>query len=418
MGAIVGTLVGGSSTIGTAQLAFSYGLSACWFVIGSSVACILLGTVYCRPLHQSTENTASGIIKKEFGPSAGMLSSVINACGMFMALVAQMISAGAVWGIIFPGLTYPKALALTIVLVLVYVVFGGVHGVGLIGIFKLVLLYLAVFGGGCLALWKFGGFGGILHHQAFSAGNFFNPLARGWSTDIGSALSAALGCLGSQTYVQAIRSGSSVSSSRKGALLSALMIPPIGIGATLIGLYMRANHPELAEAKLALPYFLVTNTPPLLCGIVMGAILITVIGASAGLTLGISSIISNDLFRAKSDKKDLLLSRVYIALLLFAAAALSTGSTGNMILDFSFLGLGVRAVSCVIAYTFALFWSGACKPRIMTAAMILGPASILLSELLNCPVDSLMVGYMTALLFLGAALRLEKHRASLARFDR
>ncbi|MEL7566783.1 MAG: sodium:solute symporter family protein, partial [Dehalobacterium sp.] len=34
VGTIVGTLVGGSSTIGTAQLAFKYGFSAWWFTLG------------------------------------------------------------------------------------------------------------------------------------------------------------------------------------------------------------------------------------------------------------------------------------------------------------------------------------------------------------------------------------------------
>ena len=33
-GAIMGTLVGGSSTIGTAQLAYQYGMSAWWFTLG------------------------------------------------------------------------------------------------------------------------------------------------------------------------------------------------------------------------------------------------------------------------------------------------------------------------------------------------------------------------------------------------
>lgn len=33
-GSIIGTLVGGASTIGTAQLAFNYGFSAWWFTLG------------------------------------------------------------------------------------------------------------------------------------------------------------------------------------------------------------------------------------------------------------------------------------------------------------------------------------------------------------------------------------------------
>ena len=51
-GLIIGTLVGGSSTVGTAQLAFEYGMSAWWFTLGSGFACLVLALGY--PSHKST----------------------------------------------------------------------------------------------------------------------------------------------------------------------------------------------------------------------------------------------------------------------------------------------------------------------------------------------------------------------------
>ncbi|MBQ2218175.1 MAG: sodium:solute symporter family protein, partial [Firmicutes bacterium] len=41
-GVIIGTLVGGSSTVGTAQLAYTYGLSAWWFTLGAGISCLVL----------------------------------------------------------------------------------------------------------------------------------------------------------------------------------------------------------------------------------------------------------------------------------------------------------------------------------------------------------------------------------------
>ena len=49
-GALLGTLAGGQSTVGTAQLAFCYGLSAWWFTIGAGLGALLLGLVYAAPL--------------------------------------------------------------------------------------------------------------------------------------------------------------------------------------------------------------------------------------------------------------------------------------------------------------------------------------------------------------------------------
>ncbi|MFQ8760119.1 MAG: hypothetical protein ACLSAF_12550 [Intestinimonas sp.] len=62
---------------------------------------------------------------------------------------------------------------------------------------------------------------------------------------------ASLSCwaCSTQTYAQAIWSARSDSAARKGALLSALLIPPIGIACILIGLYMRAHYITTAEVQ-------------------------------------------------------------------------------------------------------------------------------------------------------------------------
>ena len=52
-GLIMGTLVGGSSTVGTAQLAYSFGLSAWWFTLGAGIACVILALVYAKPLRRA-----------------------------------------------------------------------------------------------------------------------------------------------------------------------------------------------------------------------------------------------------------------------------------------------------------------------------------------------------------------------------
>ena len=45
-GTIIGTLVGGQSTVGTAQLAFSFGISAWWFTMGMALGCVALAIGY------------------------------------------------------------------------------------------------------------------------------------------------------------------------------------------------------------------------------------------------------------------------------------------------------------------------------------------------------------------------------------
>ena len=47
IGSLMGTLVGGASTIGTAQLAFTHGFSALWFTLGAGIGCLILGLLTC-----------------------------------------------------------------------------------------------------------------------------------------------------------------------------------------------------------------------------------------------------------------------------------------------------------------------------------------------------------------------------------
>ena len=63
-GIIMGTLVGGSSTVGTAQLAYNFGMSAWWFTLGGGISCLVLGLLFSGPLRHNGAHTLVGIINK------------------------------------------------------------------------------------------------------------------------------------------------------------------------------------------------------------------------------------------------------------------------------------------------------------------------------------------------------------------
>src|ERR1700685_2787264 len=66
-GIIVGALVGGSSTVGTAQAAFVYGLPAWWFTLGAGIGCVILGTLFIRPLRGTNAETLPQFLTNSFG---------------------------------------------------------------------------------------------------------------------------------------------------------------------------------------------------------------------------------------------------------------------------------------------------------------------------------------------------------------
>lgn len=296
-GAIMGTLVGGSSTIGTAQLAYQYGMSAWWFTLGGGIACVILGLIYAKPFCRSGYNTLMSFITKEYGAKAGILASLLSSLGSFINIISQLIAATAIIAVVFPDMSLWLSLILSAMIMILYIVFGGVKGSGYVGILKMILLYGGMISAGALVLYFSGGLSGFAENVSKIENpenvRFYNLFARGVGKDLGACFSLILGVITTQSYAQAIFMARNEKQAVKGAFLSAILIPPIGISGILVGLYMRALHPGIVS-KTALTYFITQYMPPMAGGAVLGALFIAVVGTGAGLALGIAQVLKND----------------------------------------------------------------------------------------------------------------------------
>ena len=414
-GIIMGTLVGGSSTVGTAQLAYNYGMSAWWFTLGGGIGCLILALVYIKPMRNSGCMTLVGIISREYGPKAGLAASLLSSAGTFINIISQLISGTAVIAVVAPTLGLVPALIITAAFMTLYVVFGGTQGAGRVGILKLVLLYVSMIGCGIVVLVLTGGISGF---KAMTDGidnaagvNFYSLFSRGVGKDSGACLSLIFGVLTTQTYAQAVMSGKSDKAARTGALVSAVLIPPIGVGGILVGLYMRANYPGIV-AKTALTVFAVEHLPGILCGLVLGTLFIAVVGTGAGLAMGISTIIRRDIIQRFSDKlstprMNVVSSRIIIVLVLALGCCLSAGSLGDTILNFAFMSMGLRGAVIFVPMSCAIWLKGRVNKKWAFAGIIAGPAAVLIfGTVLSMPwgMDPLIGGIAASLLCCMAGL--------------
>ena len=150
-GIILGTLVGGQATVGTAQLAFSFGISAWWFTLGSTLGCIFLALGYVVPLRRSGCTTLLEVVNREFGRKAETIGSMLCFLGIYISIIAQILAASAMITSLFHVKYLPAAL-ISATLMALYVVFGGIKGAGMGGIVKLILLYVSGIASG-VAVW-------------------------------------------------------------------------------------------------------------------------------------------------------------------------------------------------------------------------------------------------------------------------
>jgi SSS family solute:Na+ symporter len=442
-GAILGSLVSSQATIGTAQLAFHFGVAAWWFTLGSGIGCLVLAVAYVRPLRRSGCVTELQVISEEYGPLAGSLGSVLCSVGIFISVLAQVVACAGLLSTLFPIISSQAAAGLSVAVMCFYVIFGGAWGAGMGGVVKLILLYVASVASLVFTLTISGGLGGLLESlnrllagtalgsiqqeanglgELLTGSDIFNRfgslIARGTARDIGSGVSLLLGVLSTQTYAQAIWSAESDRKARAGALLSAFLIPPIGAAGICIGLYMRSHYllqtevealqnagqavpqmPILASTIQVFPAFVLNHLPPLFGGIVLGTLLITVVGGGAGLSLGMATILVKDIFKpftrcVNTPARELWLTRISIAVILACAALFAILVPGSMINDLGFLSMGLRGAVVFLPMTCALVLPGKIDRRYILGSIVLAPLAVLLGRPL--PFDSLFLGVLVS----------------------
>jgi SSS family solute:Na+ symporter len=401
-GTIIGTFVGGSSTIGTAQLAFTYGFSAWWFTLGGGFACLVLGLVYARGFYDSGLSTMPQMLSREYGRKTATVAAILNSLGTFLSIVAQALASIALISSVSSMPSFMAA-GISVALTLAYVIFGGLWSTGLVGMAKAVLLLVGVGLCGGVALHQGGGWPAFA--AALPAERYFNLVARGPAIDLGAGLSLVVGVLTTQTYIQALVSGKSFSRARAGALVSAFLIPLIGLAGVAVGLYMKIHMPQI-NPSTALPVFIIEKLPPFFAGVTLATLLVTVVGTAAGLALGLSSMLCNDICRfyvrkTLSEKGMLRLTRLALAGILLAAALVTTGNAGDLILNWSFLSMGLRGAVTFGVLTAALFFPGRISPALAMWAMGTGLACVVLGKpLVGGIMDPLFIGIAGSLLVL------------------
>lgn len=421
-GLIMGTLVGGTSTVGTAQLAFNYGMTAWWFTLGGGLGCLILGLIYVKPLRAQASPTLVGMVRDEYGPKVGMAATILNSVGTFINILSQLIAASAVVVVVFETMGTVVAILLSAVFMILYVVFGGTKGAGIVGILKTVLLYLTMVVCGVIVLRKCGGLGGFtgmvndLHilNADGTERNLWSLFGRGFWTDFGSCMSLILGVLTTQTYAQAILTARSDRDGRIAAFISTVLIPIIGVFGIMVGLYMRKVDPDIS-AKVALTKYILeySGIPKLLGGIMLGALFIASVGTGAGLSLGIATVVNRDLLsRGKTvdAKKSDATNKLLIVVILAVAAVLTCVLPADTIQDYAFLSMALRGCTVFAPLCFALWASKKVPSGYAMVSVVAGSVVALiygvlkLQGLITFPLAAVFPGIVVGLVCMFAGL--------------
>lgn len=404
-GSIIGTIVGGAATVGTAQLGYKLGLTAWWFTLGSGIALLIMAAFYAKPLRASGLTTVAEFLVTNYGKPAGWLATVSSCAGIFFSIVASTLTALHLVAGIFGVNLYISAL-LILLITAGFVFLGGISGSGMAGIIKIILIFASIFVGGVLAYGKLGGSAGLA--AALPAQPWFSLFGRGVEDGLFSLCSMIVGVISTQTYVQALFSAKDSKTAAVGCVTAACIVIPVGLPSVMIGMFMHINHPEINSID-ALPLYLSTYLPDWLGGIGLAALLLSALGSIAGLALGIGTMISRDiiskLWRSATAVNLLWASRFSVLLAAAAAIVFVFFHLDSSVLEWNYLSMALRGSGIFLPLTFCVFFPHRVRASMGVAAMGAGIfAALFWKHISPWQINSLFPALVYNLIFLAVGL--------------
>lgn len=408
-GSIIGTIVGGAATVGTAQLGFRLGLTAWWFTLGSGIALIIMAVFYAIPLRNSGLTTVSEFLVLNYGKKAGYLASLSSSFGIFFSVVASTLTGLHLIADLF-NLNIYVAGALLVIITASFVFFGGMSGGGMAGLLKIGLIFSSIAVGGVLSYSAMGGISGL--QSTFPAYPWFSLFGRGLNDGLYSLLSMIVGVISTQSYAQAVFSAKDTKTAAIGCVAAAIVVIPVGLPSVMIGMFMHAHHPNITAIS-ALPMYLLTYLPEWLGGIGIGALLLSSIGSLGGLSLGIATLITRDvvknIWKDMDSKQGLLVNRVLVVVAMFVALVFVFFHLDSSVLDFNYLSMALRASGIFVPLTFCIFFNNRIEAKWGVAAIACGIFTACAWPYLSpWKISSLFPALAVNLVFLLAGLMLGK----------
>ncbi|MDR1731727.1 MAG: sodium:solute symporter family protein [Synergistaceae bacterium] len=396
-GVVMGALVSGGSTVGTVQMAYQTGISGWWFTLGSGLSCAILALWFARPVRASGLSTLPEFIERSCGRPTALLTLAGSAAGTLLSVAAQFMAGLALLCSAFP-ISQEAGIFILALVILFFIFTGGLKSFSLIGSAKVVILYLifVLCAGKTFLLGQTPQV--LIRDLPFSP--WLNLLGRGVGRDLGACVSLIVGVLCTQIYLQAVFSASDEKTARRGCLVAAFLIPPLGLMGVWIGLGLR-NAGVVVEPAQALPWFLSAHFHPVLAGVMWAGLLITAIGGAAGLILGLATNLSLDLLLRipgvpKDEKNALRLSRWAVFLSVLAAALLALVFRQGLILHLSYLALSLRATGMIIPLVVSIFRPGLLSPRRAFVSSLCGLGGMLIAWIFFPNTEPLFIGLLAA----------------------
>lgn len=370
---LAGTLfaanTGGASTTGIATNVYSYGLSACWYVIASGIGFILVSFIapYFR---KSQASTVPEIISKRYGKASHIFTAFTSIAALFMATGAQIIATASIINVV-TGLEFKVAAIITTVVVIIYTMIGGFKSVTAANLMHVIFITIGMTVAMVIMVNNdaVGGFGALFERANAIKGasgeslNLLSMTKIGATTIFGYIAMYFMTFPTGQEIVQTYCSAKDGKSAKLGSVIAGVISAAYAIVPAIIGLlaYVCIDGYALGGAqKNALAEATIRFAPPIVGGIVLAAIVAATMSSASGNMIGTATMFTNDVFRpyinkgVHDDKKEVWISR--LTMVVVGLVGLGVALSAQNIISVMMGAFALRSAGPFAAFICGLFY--------------------------------------------------------------
>lgn len=369
---LAGTLfaanTGGASTTGIATNVYSYGLSACWYVIAAGIGFVLVSFIapYFRKAQAST---VPQIIGKRYGKASHIFTAFTSIAALFMATGAQIIATASIINVV-TGLDFRTAAIVITIVVIIYTMIGGFQSVAAANLMHVIVITVGMAAAMLVMIGnpQVGGFAGLFEKartMTDDAGVSLNLLSMtkiGIPTVIGYIAMYFMTFPTGQEIVQTYCSAKDGKSAKLGSLIAGILSAVYAIVPALIGLmaYVCIDGYASASQKNALADATMNFAPAVVAGIVLAAVVAATMSSASGNMIGTATMFTNDVFRPymnggkQNDTKEIWISRVVMVIV--GGVGLIVALTASNIISVMMGAFALRSAGPFAAFICGLFY--------------------------------------------------------------
>jgi len=358
---LAGLAVGGASTIGVAERAYTVGLSAGWYNAAWAAGAFVMAAFAARRFRRLEIATLPELFERYYGTSARVIGVIGQLVIQIVVTSLQYVAGGAILSSLMPDVfDFRTGMAVTAAVFVGITLIGGFWAAGLTNVINVAVIYGGIVLGAVLTLNRLDGFAGMVARLPAA-----HPGLDLWA--IGPGLIAAWFIVmitmshSTQSVIQIGFAARDEKAASRAYLIGGFLIAPIGFISAVLGVAAAALYPGIVPAE-ALPR-VVLDLTPLAAGLILAGLWAADVSTASALLLGSATLVTNDIVKRfvapdLDPRREQALCRVIVLGLSVVTFVLALTVSG--ILKILLIGLSVSTAYTLIVLTTILL-PGLCR---------------------------------------------------------